>query len=450
MHHQGPSVFHPWTRPGWKTLVRGLLAVFTALSAAGGLGAVEPSLEIHGSLAQSYLSSTHNDILFPGTEHGSFEFSEAYLNASRSIGEKLRVGAQILSRDYGPEGNHDVQLDWGYGDYFFNEKLGMRVGKIRLPLGFYNEYRDVDSARTELLLPQEVYREGLRSFILAYTGVGIYGKLGKGLRAGDVDYHLYVGTLNIPDDVQFVQPLRRSHNAPAMGLETDRVYGGSLFWNTGLKGLRLGFSAARFRGHYDIDSPALFYSPLHAPFLSERGLLQEAEPKVVGVEYQRGRWTLASEYQIFQRKAEYSADFKRAYAQPIIAAAERSARAGGADAATAATAGQAAGDKALAGLNVGSFAFDSQGWYASLSCQFDDRWSAFLRYGEYLAERSQRSTPSLRRDDYAMGLRRDFGVHWRAKAELHLFDGSAGALAVRGNPIADSWSLLALRVSFDF
>jgi hypothetical protein len=90
-----------------------------------------------------------------------------------------------------------VVIDWAFGDYRWKDQLGFRAGKVKLPYGLYNEGRDVDMLRTSIFLPQSIYNERMRDFILAYEGAGAYGSLASGI--GGFDYHVFGGTLNVPD-----------------------------------------------------------------------------------------------------------------------------------------------------------------------------------------------------------------------------------------------------------
>ncbi len=55
-------------------------------------------VDIHGFVAQGYLKSDHNNFL-ADTEDGSFQFNEMGINFSTSMGENLRLGMQLFSRD---------------------------------------------------------------------------------------------------------------------------------------------------------------------------------------------------------------------------------------------------------------------------------------------------------------------------------------------------------------
>jgi hypothetical protein len=214
--------------------------------------------EIHGFLSQGYLKTTANNYLL-SSRTGSFEYNEAGLTVASQINSKLRVGLQVLSRDLGREGNNVVAMDWAYGDYHWNDCLGFRLGKIKTPYGFYNQSRDVDILRTTILLPEAVYDEDMRDFILSFQGGSVYGDLSvpRLNRLGSFEYEMIGGTLSIPDPntgywrwvfndlAEYVvksMPPGTASTIKDPSVVGRYVAGGSVRWNTPIQGLRLGYS----------------------------------------------------------------------------------------------------------------------------------------------------------------------------------------------------------------
>jgi hypothetical protein len=116
----------------------------------------EPLVDVHAFVSQGFIKSTDNEYLAK-SRRGSFEFSEVGVNLTRALGDKLRVGMQLFTRDVGPIGNYGARFDWFGLDYHFFDWLGVRAGRTKLPYGLYNETSDVDAARVPVLLPQSVY-----------------------------------------------------------------------------------------------------------------------------------------------------------------------------------------------------------------------------------------------------------------------------------------------------
>jgi hypothetical protein len=210
-----------------------------------------PAIALHGFVSQGAFVSTDNDYL-GHSERGSFEFLEAAVNISSEVTDRLRVGAQLFTRDLGPIGNYALSLDWAYLDYRLRDWLGLRAGRIKIPFGMYNEFIDVDAARVQILPPQSVYSIRNRDILLAHAGFSLYGSAPLG-GAGALDYNAYAGAL-------FVDPT--SSALVVVGpveldaVDTKYVAGGQLFWRTPLHGLRVGgsFLHSNLAFHFSVDT----------------------------------------------------------------------------------------------------------------------------------------------------------------------------------------------------
>ncbi|HEY3802362.1 MAG TPA: hypothetical protein VGL61_07130 [Kofleriaceae bacterium] len=226
---------------------RGGLVVMLALVASTPASADdalpdENAVQIHAFVSQGALLTTDNNYL-AYTERGSLDFTEAGINFTKQLDDKLTVGTQLFAQDLGPNGSYRVNFDWLFLDYHWRDWLGLRAGRVKLPFGIYNETQDVDAAQPVVLLPQSVYPEADRQFLLAQNGLDLYGYLPIG-RAGSLEYEAYFGTLyfSLPTQlgVQF---------AP---VDVPYIGGGRLMWETPVDGLRAGASA--FHGTLDINA----------------------------------------------------------------------------------------------------------------------------------------------------------------------------------------------------
>lgn len=247
-------------------------------------GADLEDLFIGGFVSQGYIDTSENSYLVPQAREGSGEFNEVGVALSIQPQDRTRIGIQFLARDLGDQGNNQVLVDWAYGDYRWRDDLGFRAGKIKLPYGLYSVVRDIDVARTFVLLPQGVYDERLRDFFSAYEGAGLYGNK-RFTRLGEFDYEVYVGALNVPEPSQgfwnqLFQSIGQQSSADPefldeistyFGVEADSVVfggviepqaslpwlvGAALVWNAPLDGLRLGGSWLRSR--YEATARILF------------------------------------------------------------------------------------------------------------------------------------------------------------------------------------------------
>jgi hypothetical protein len=112
--------------------------------ALGAIPATAQSLEdlniqIHGYATQGYLYSTNNNFFTTSSSNGTPAWTEAVINVTSQPTPKLRVGAQARYELLGNIGGNSITLDWASADYRFDERFGVRFGKVKTPSGMLNE-----------------------------------------------------------------------------------------------------------------------------------------------------------------------------------------------------------------------------------------------------------------------------------------------------------------------
>jgi hypothetical protein len=260
-------------------------------------------VQVHGFVSQGFIKTSANNYL-ANSERGSFEFTEVGINFTKEITDNFRVGAQLFARDLGPIGNYSAQFDWFYLDYRLFDWLGIRAGRTKLPFGLYNETSDIDAARVPILLPQSVYPIQNRDFLLAQTGVELYGLLPLG-KAGDLDYRAYGGTLAF--DLKY-----EGASDTVKKIETPYIVGGRLMWRAPLDGLSLGGSVQSLKLNFDYELPSAQLTALRAAGqvpANYSGLVSASIPAVLAVgsvEYAPGDLLLAAEYSRWRTRIESS------------------------------------------------------------------------------------------------------------------------------------------------
>ena len=213
--------------------------------ALGAIPATAQSLEdlniqIHGYATQGFFYTTQNNIFSTNSSNGSPAWTEAVVNLTSQPTPKLRVGVQaryFLLGDYG----NTISLDWAQGDYKFNEKLGVRFGKVKTPEGLFNEVQDIDTAYIWSILPQGIYPLATRTSILTHLGGVVYGNIKLSAKAGSIDYRAWDGERIIASD----DPLLASFTSKGFGFPNGangNIFGGTLRWKTPVHGLMLGAS----------------------------------------------------------------------------------------------------------------------------------------------------------------------------------------------------------------
>ena len=282
-----------------------LLALAVALPAAAQpLDSIaDPSaVQIHGFASQGFLVSTKNDYL-ASSKQGSFELTEVGVNLTKPLTDSLRMGVQLFSRKIGATGNYNAKFDWFYVDYRWRDWLGLRVGRVKLPFGLYNEFSDIDAARVPILMPESVYPVQNRDFLLAQTGGELYGHV-EFAAAGAVEYRLYGGTIFLDASQTASSPYQiKALNVPYLA-------GGRVLWETPLSGLRMGGSLQMLSIHTDLLYDSAVWMPLQMAGKVTpdfKGTLSARVPAVLWVgslEYAAHDLLLAAEYSRWHVKVE--------------------------------------------------------------------------------------------------------------------------------------------------
>jgi hypothetical protein len=360
------------------------------------------ALQIHGFASQGYLKSTHNNYLAESRD-GSFEFFEAGLTFTKQLTDRLRFGAQFFGHRLGDGGDYKVAVDWAYLDYHLRDWIGIRAGRIKLPFGLYNDTADIDAAHPTALLPQSVYPEEDRNFLLAQTGVELYGY--RELPSlGDIEYRFYAGTIYLD-----VGPQPAGGPIGLVSLRIPYVSGGRIMWETPIPGLRAGVSLQYLR----LDTRLLDQRIPAMPVPVDASI--SARLAVASVEYEADDALFAFEYARWKSTIDSS--------NPMIIPED------GADSSRA----------------YGMMAYRVRPWLQPA-----------LTYSVLYAGKGQLVGAGASQHDASATLRFDLNPFWLLKLELHAMRGTA-ALNTTLNPgvtsvddLADRWLLFVAKTTVYF
>ena len=263
-------------RAGW---------VAVACIAVSGVAAADDSnpdsIQIHAFASQGALLSTGNNFV-ASSKDGTLEFTEAGINFTKQLDDRLSIGIQLFARDLGGASDYPANFDWFDLDYRWRDWLGIRAGRVKLPFGLYNDSADIDAAHPVVLLPQSIYSLGSREFMLAQTGLELYGyRPLDGGDAGALQYTAYFGALSLP-----------LSSSPSARIDDDRtpyITGGRVIYETPLDGLRVVASALVGK----IEGDITILQPMQLPSLPFTIFAVEG---IGSVEYQANGLWLAAEY----------------------------------------------------------------------------------------------------------------------------------------------------------
>jgi hypothetical protein len=350
------------------------------------------SAQYHGFISQGYIQTDHNNF-FGDSESGSFDFTELGANISVSPTSNLRVSAQLNYRRAGENSAKNIGLDYGFVDYRFIDELegtiGLRLGRIKNPYGFYNETRDVAATRPSVLLPQSIYSDPLRDVWHSADSIGgyYYGSFAN----LEIKFDgVYGHSDAIGDTVSRVK-------LPGYNARLDNRY-------ISLGRMSLGSDVGSWKLAYTFGKTALRFST-REPVRLQGGEIREAINLLSG-EYLLEQWIFTAEYQKIE-------SWSRADGVPAV------------------------------------LGF-SESWYAQTAWLFHPKWRALLRYDHYVPDTDQDENYT---GDTTAGLRYDYDNHWMAAIEYHHVKGSGWLTPADNpdmDAIEGNWNMLAAVVSYRF
>ncbi|MDB4959075.1 MAG: hypothetical protein JWO36_6644 [Myxococcales bacterium] len=373
-------------------------------------------VQIHGFASEGGFVSTANNYI--GTSaRGSLNLFEAGINFSTEVTDRLRVGMQLFSRDVGDLHDVSPRLDWAFLDYRWKPWLGLRAGIIRMPLGLYNEYTDIDSARLPILMPQSIYPLRNRDPLISHRGFSLYGNRTLG-SAGELEYQAWLGSLIIPRNALDLI------GATLDDVDTKYVTGAQVFWHPPVDGLRIGATVLRASIDFKVtldpaSTMALIAAGLVPPsFDGKVTISQRPDTFLVGsAEYIHDDWLFAVEYgRWFKHQQSTLPDLIPAFDDD----AERF--------------------YGMVNYQL-SPTIQMGGYYSVFNADANDRGGHNPKYAERFFAWQR---------DLATTIRYDVNDHWLWKVEAHFVDGVAD-LVSSANPHPERyWGLLLFKTTVTF
>ncbi|WP_090878852.1 porin [Nitrosovibrio sp. Nv6] len=398
------SVRSPWT-------VRLVVMPAFLLSLAAQAEKLPQNLQIHGFASQGWLKSSENNVFGKSaSDSGSFDFREFGLNASMRPLTNLQFSAQMLSRTAGEGSPGNIRLDYGFIDYTFlsgeTSQLGIRLGRMKNPLGFYNDTRDVPFTRPSILLPQSIYFDRTRKLAIAADGAHLYGEHRSNI--GVISFQLGTGrplVRGAETEVAFLGHDFPGHFTPKLS------YIGRVMYELDEGKLRFALSGSQLN---------LGYSPGVADLI-QTGTIRFT-PLIFSAQYNAERWSLTAEYA--RRHLEYK-------------------------------------NFGLAPLNLD---FTGESYYLQGAYRITPEWEAMLRYdvlytdsddrqGKKWAAATGRAAHNRFAKDITVGLRWNITPSFMLRAEYHRVNGTAWLSTLDNSNPADRsqhWDLFSILGSYRF
>ncbi|RTE64957.1 hypothetical protein EH243_14890 [Amphritea opalescens] len=268
-------------------LVSGLSA-WCSVSYADDADHADHDFSVNGFITQGFFATDHNNVYGESSDHGSFDFHEIGLNTAYRFTPKLRGAVQVMSRQAGEVDNGEPKLDYALLDYRFTDSVeqavGVRVGRLKVPFGFYNETRDVAFTRPSIMLPQSLYFDQARDLELSIDGAILYGSLSA--PGGWFDIDLLYGSPQKDTNVEYAYLAMDA----AGKFDDSEGLMGRIVYNTNNGGVRVGATVSEYR---------LSYKPAGGSFPYEfnKGDLK-LNVAMLSAQYNTEHWSLTGEYMV--------------------------------------------------------------------------------------------------------------------------------------------------------
>jgi hypothetical protein len=372
-------------------------------------GAVE--YQIHGYAAQGFVYSSDNNF-FGESSDGSFDYYEAGINAAVQVRPNLLFAAQAAVRDAGISDDGSLRLDYALVDYRLVSEAttlaGVRAGKVKNAVGFYNETRDVVFTRPSILLPS-VYsdNQNQRSLVFTAPGAQVYGST----IAGQHELS-FIGTANAERDV------RESDEQLLIslsGIPFDLRIGDS--WNVqimdSIDGGKWQFAYSHFSGQFRLKTAAAI--ALVGRF--------DVDADIFSARYNAERFTITAEYVLVGNDNYLT----------------------------------------FSGIPVVQTDITADSGYLQAEYRFNHRWGAMARMDSSYRNRNDRSgrefaaaNPGVDRKsqlshDFTLGLNWRPDEHWGVWGEYHWINGTSTLQGIENpQPVKQRWSMLMLMAGYKF
>ncbi len=193
-------------------IMTGICAVglFTAAHAAG--------IELHGYGYQDYVQASKNSYL-GADKKGTWDNNFLGLVGAVSLNDKSKLWAQLQASS-----TDQNRFTWFFVDYQFTNQLRGHIGRVKLPMGLYNEVIDAKNLQISQLEPS-IYQGASDMMYDAYHGVGL--DYDHDVGAGHLMWQVYAG--NIYD---------YTFDIATADAQDRRTFGGRITYRTPVDGLR--------------------------------------------------------------------------------------------------------------------------------------------------------------------------------------------------------------------
>ncbi len=218
----------------------------------------EDHFQIHGFVTSAYQEEDPDDtapfrssdaIVLGLDEGGTLDYRTAALQLRFDPNPKNTFVLQASHRRLGDsplrDAEDEVELDWAFYQYHFTDNTSIKVGRVPVPLGIFNEYRDVGTLLPFFRPSFNFYREG--SFVSETVDGAVFHHRFAADSDWSLDFDAFFGEWDLLES-------GAANDAALTEAKVDRGYGVQLWLNTPVSGLRFGLGGQS----YDVGSESGF------------------------------------------------------------------------------------------------------------------------------------------------------------------------------------------------
>ncbi len=191
-------------------------------------------------LSQAYARSDDDGALFGIPKHGTTDYRDLALRLryqpTAKDGVEVQLRNQRRALDPRPDLRSDVDLDWAFYEHRFGSGLDLRAGRAPVPVGIWNELREVGTSLPFFTPPAAIYQEG---GAINETVDGLTATYPVALGGGfKLDLAAYAGGWDKLEQAPGTALAARARGEDGLGARA--------WLRTPIPGLRFGVAASRF------------------------------------------------------------------------------------------------------------------------------------------------------------------------------------------------------------
>lgn len=209
-----------------------------------GEAATVGGVQIHGFGGWAYGMTNNENNYLMGREDGNYDYVNFSMNLSANPYDRFSAYAQLGFNEEFSES--EVGIDYAFAEWYVNDALSIRAGKVKAPFLLYTEIYDVGTLRPFFDLPPSIYQQFAAE---AYKGIGFTGALFSSGR-WELRYDVYGGELALLPQTspEMLPEPRLTEETPIM----KNMIGGRVLLQTPVDGLTVGVSG--YGGEGDLYS----------------------------------------------------------------------------------------------------------------------------------------------------------------------------------------------------